>query len=431
MLGLYVPTEWIFLYHLFLNMIDLCVTFELMNRMFGRIPGKHRKVYFTAGLVLILLLLCLSLFNSHLFFQSVLVEIPLSLLLLFFYKGSWQKKLFFSLALLSLDFYYIMSLNALTNLMHHKLHYYFNDLEFLLVYHVLLWLVLFLCARLCKSSEPESPLPFSLWLLLLGILGILLFLALCSLAFAATSSMEYNTNMLLHFTMMFLLLVLNYMVFHLYRKFSDYGSKSKETALLQQQLASQEKYYRDYLDTRKEFNRLRHDMKNHLVAAAGLYSQGRAQELLSYLDTARQELDSMENLVTTGNPYLDTVLTIKLQKIQKKHIFCKPEISVPEGLCLDFSDTVTILGNLLDNAIVSCLDYPPHTCQINLSLHYQKGCLLLHMDNPTIASILPSPGIGLKNVKNQVQKYSGILSLKIQNGRYHTDLVLYEVKSQN
>ena len=61
MLGLYVPTEWIFLFHLFLNMIDLCVTFELMNRMFGRIPGKHRKVYFTAGLVLILLLLCLGL----------------------------------------------------------------------------------------------------------------------------------------------------------------------------------------------------------------------------------------------------------------------------------------------------------------------------------------------------------------------------------
>ena len=89
---------------------------------------------------------------------------------------------------------------------------------------------------------------------------------------------------------------------------------------------------------------------------------------------------------------------------------------------LDFSDTVTILGNLLDNGITSALDFlAPGTPvpEIRLSLIYQEGNLLLHMDNPCKVKQKPPYGIGMKNVESRVEKYQGTLVTEVREGRYY------------
>ena len=131
----------------------------------------------------------------------------------------------------------------------------------------------------------------------------------------------------------------------------------------------------------------------------------------------------------TGNPCLDTVLNLKLQEARQKNICCLPRLTVPENsVFLDFSDTVTILGNLLDNAVTSSLDFlipGAPVPEIRLSLIYQEGNLLLHMDNPCRAGQKPPYGIGMKNVESRVEKYQGTLVTEVREGRYYTDILLY------
>lgn len=420
-----------FILDLFLYIVTLCVFTALLNRIFGK-PGYYIK-YVQAGLLLIGILLVflfdiISIKGSR-FYELSIAEVPLCLLLLLSYSGSRQKKVFFAFSLFTLTVFYLLCLNAATNLLHHGLHYYPSFYQLQLLYHFFLWLILFLCQKLCGSFEENVFLPLSLWGFLFGISGALLLIALWSLPLVASSSMEYNRKMLLHFVLMLLLLGLNYGLFALYKRFYLYGLKARETALIRQQLEYQEKYYRDYLHNAEEIRRLRHDMKNHLRTAASLYAQGKGQELENYLETSQKSLKEYESFIMSGNPCLDTVLNLKVQEAEQKNIHCSLHLALPENsVFLDFSDTVTIFGNLLDNAVASSLDFAAPDVpkpEIKLSLIFQEGNLLIHMDNPCKAEQKPTYGIGMKNVEKRVKKYQGTLVTEIKEGRYYTDILLY------
>ena len=78
---------------------------------------------------------------------------------------------------------------------------------------------------------------------------------------------------------------------------------------------------------------------------------------------------------------------------------------VPQDLPLPFADTVTILGNLLD----------------------QQNTLLFHMENPCRERELKPYGTGLRNVARAARKYSGTVRTHLENGIYTTDIVLYNL----
>ena len=99
---------------------------------------------------------------------------------------------------------------------------------------------------------------------------------------------------------------------------------------------------------------------------------------------------------------------------------------VPQNLPLPFSDTVTILGNLLDNAVRSCAVCGEKT-EIILSVVYQQNTLLFHMENPCREKTMKPYGTGLRNVVRAARKYSGTVCTKLENGNYTTDVVLYNL----
>lgn len=420
-----------FMFDIFLYAVTLCVFTALLNRIFGK-PGPYLKWIqgglFLAGIFLLILFDLISIQGSR-FYELSMAEVPLCLFLLLSYSGSRQKKLFFAFSLFTLTVFYLFCLNDLTNLLHHGLNRYLPFYQIQLFYHIFLWLILFLCQKLSGSFEENIFLPPSLWGFLFGISGALLLIALGFLPLVVSSSIGYNRKMFLHLGLMLLLLGLNYCLFALYKRFYLYGAKAREAALTRQQLEYQEKYYREYLHTTGEIRRLRHDMRNHLRTAAALYAQGKGQELENYLETSQKELKDYENFVMTGNPCLDAVLNLKLQEARQKNICCLTQLTVPENsVFLDFSDTVTILGNLLDNGITSALDFLAPGApvpEIRLSLIYQEGNLLLHMDNPCKVKQKPPYGIGMKNVESRVEKYQGTLVTEVREGRYYTDILLY------
>lgn len=108
-------------------------------------------------------------------------------------------------------------------------------------------------------------------------------------------------------------------------------------------------------------------------------------------------------------------------------ISCSPTLSIPRGLDIPFSDTVTILGNLLDNAINSCTA----ASTVSLSVTWQQGTLFLHMENPCASAAKAPYGIGMKNVEETVKKYSGTLHTEAKGGKYITDIILYRIGIQH
>lgn len=313
-------------------------------------------------------------------------------------------------------------------------------MPYIIIFHAGLWAILFLCLKLCRNIDTDIPL--SLWI-------IFLFIPVCSLASSIVLIPLLNGNILsrpasdiFHLVIQMTLLFIGIALLSFLQRFTEYFMNEREQELLRQQLQYQENLYRQLISSSDQIQKIRHDMKNHLQAISLLYEENKTEELQQYLRTASDLLGQSERIISTGNPSLDAVLNVKLAEMNRKNISCSPELSVPRGLKFPFSDTVTILGNLLDNAINSCLQFSstntdtaspavrtsdPVSLTVSLSIFWQQGTLLIHMTNPCRDTSKAPYGIGMKNVEETVKKYSGTLSTEVREGKYITDIILYKM----
>jgi sensor histidine kinase regulating citrate/malate metabolism len=109
---------------------------------------------------------------------------------------------------------------------------------------------------------------------------------------------------------------------------------------------------------------------------------------------------------------------------------------IPVILNIETADIVTILGNLLDNAV----DVVAKTenKMINLDIEYNRGSLFIQInntfdsvvkyDNEHIVTLKDSDehGYGLKNIKRSVEKYNGYVDISHKENIFSVAIILYE-----
>lgn len=419
-------TRYDFLLNLLLCAADLGILAGLMTRMYGSIPPTRRvgSLSFSTKKAAICiagagLLLLAALFSVY---SSTFLTLPVSFLILWCFPKNPRKKLLFESCLSVIVFSYILILNDITNVLPKNGAIWI--MWYLIAYHAGLWLLLYLCLKLCRHSDEN--LPLSLWLLFLAIPAITLLCSIVSLLFLGNTGLSRPLSDLMHLFLQTAFLFINLVLFDLFRRFSLYYQRENEKSLLEQQLKIQSEHYQAMLETASQIKSIRHDMKNHLQTIALLYQTGSQEELLTYLQRTTALIQQTDQLISSGNPALDALLGMKVAEMRTKGIHCLPRLSIPQNLPLSFSDTVIILGNLLDNAIQSCQKWTGSK-EIQIALSYRQHSLLIHMENPCVENQLAPWGTGLRNVQHTVEKYSGTLQASLQEHIYAVDLVLYNL----
>lgn len=219
--------------------------------------------------------------------------------------------------------------------------------------------------------------------------------------------------------------------------------QSLERKNLEQQLNEQVRHYKAIEGRESQYRKLRHDMKNHWQMVQTLLASGKTAEALDYTSRIRDQLElhtRSRQLVSTGNPFLDAVLTSKLDQAAASGIQVDTEIMVVKNMKIDMVDCGIIFGNILENAIEACLKQSGEADRrILVKLLYKKGMLVCgicnSMDPDTsvrsgFATTKPeaeSHGLGLPNVREAVAGYGGTLNLKAQDGRFEVSFVLFGV----
>ena len=170
-----------------------------------------------------------------------------------------------------------------------------------------------------------------------------------------------------------------------------------------------------------ETRRLRHDMKNHLIALKELASQSRSEELLAYIDSIAEQIEAAAPPYRSGNDIADVIIADKYAKAEKRGL--KLCISGDlAGLDIESADLVTILSNLLDNAIEALSraygrDLSDEDKKIILEFKKNANFILITEKNKSVSRLTPgnivssknSPdhGFGILNIKRAVKKYGG------------------------
>ena len=191
-----------------------------------------------------------------------------------------------------------------------------------------------------------------------------------------------------------------------------------------------------------EIRRVRHDMRNHLLVIRDLAEKSQKEELLKYIDSIYEQIESAAPPYRSGNEIADTIIADKASKAQKRGLVLSVSGDL-SGLDLEATDLVTILSNILDNAIEAVsrmydrgLSDEDKTITLefrknrNFIVILQRNVSAVHIDVRNVRSSKGSPdhGFGIYNIRKTVDKYGGEYNLtSTENGslfRIETEVIL-------
>ena len=176
---------------------------------------------------------------------------------------------------------------------------------------------------------------------------------------------------------------------------------------------------------------IRHDMKLHLATLKD-YTERNPSDAVAYIEYLMEDINKSEVYSDTGNVALDSIINYKLKNAKQDDIEATLKIFAPSMIGIEAPDIVTILGNLLDNALEAVSKVEKKW--ISLHVAYQAGNLFIRAEN-TFDGIVKKDfatlksgdghGYGLKNVRKSVDKYDGVVDVSHENGTFAVEVLLY------
>ncbi len=268
--------------------------------------------------------------------------------------------------------------------------------------------VLILSRFVVKEGSFKAPLSFFIYPLALMI-SLCIFFYVC--AYCGVNS----TGQMALAIISLILIVPTTLLFLIYQRNIE---KENELFRLKNEMdkAETEKTYYDILDKQNQDLRIyAHDAKNHLAAIRSLNTN---PEIDEYLNKITESLATYSKVSRSGNHSLDVIINRYVTECSIKDVKFTFDTRLKNLEYVEGYDLVTILGNLLDNALESAEKSEKR--EIALSTDYRNTYDVLIVTNS--CDIFPKTsnnklittkddkklhGIGLKSVAKTLAKYNG------------------------
>lgn len=298
-----------------------------------------------------------------------------------------------------------------------------------LIYIVLCKLELLLIYAICKKYLTK--IKFFRGFELIVILATIAFFG-ASLIINQTTYM-FDSNIALTWILYgtLLILSLSLIVVYLVRKYEKSVlsfTKSRNELL--------EKNYQQLKNIYEKNAKMFHDFNHHIKVIQDLSEKNCYQELNLYLANFHVYHNQAE-VQWTEDKILNFILNSKIEEGKHNQIQFDMNIDYPINTNLAASDITTILANLLDNAIESCIGNQENQRVIKVVIRKIQSMLFIKISNScnkkpqkkhgrylTTKNDTGFHGWGLKSVETTVEKYNGSITYEYENQIFHTNVSL-------
>ena len=201
------------------------------------------------------------------------------------------------------------------------------------------------------------------------------------------------------------------------------------------QYRSQVAVYKMLTEQYRQSERLRHDMKNHIIALLALSRNKEWEKIDNYLKNMEgTALDAAGDL--TGNKAVDAILYQNRRQAEWENIKWECDVRMPKECCINEFDLCVLFGNILDNALEACGRMRGDECRfINIQAKTVKKCFLLEVKNSmdrtekypdgfTHKGDSQEHGIGLLNVSDVVNRYNGAVHKEAGKGIFVISILM-------
>ena len=234
------------------------------------------------------------------------------------------------------------------------------------------------------------------------------------------------------------ILLITILVFLIYKMVNKIINVEKENYLMKlesEELKFNQKNYEHINDNINEIKKIKHDMNHVLLLLLDCCHHQNYNELQDILTHQLNDIKNT-NLINTGNPSLDLILSSRLSKIKKENIEFISN-TFHDEIDIDKIDFYILLGNLLDNAIENC--HSQSVRKILFDLSVEDDSLIINLKNTCIHNpLLTNPqfhthkkesthhGFGMNTIENIVKKYDGQITYDYS---YHYFIVSIKLKN--
>lgn len=265
------------------------------------------------------------------------------------------------------------------------------------------------------------------------------------IALTAVISMVVTINMLLVvdsnnykfiFINMVLIFIICIILIYIFNKIVNVMTENARQKIL----IKQSEYYEKQIEAdRKHINntrKIKHDMKNHMYAIKNMAKNNMSKDIITYTNDILGKIEGEKVYINTGNYLIDGILNVKFEEIKNQGIDFKYDVKIPEGIKLPEFEVITILGNLLDNAIEGVKSIKDNR-YIEVFISYKDSNLLIKIVNTFDGLVIKDNkgfvsrkeekvyhGIGLENVCEQVEKSNGYMNIDTGNCTFTVDLFI-------
>ncbi len=188
-----------------------------------------------------------------------------------------------------------------------------------------------------------------------------------------------------------------------------------------------------------KLQKIRHDMRNHLINTKMLLENNDIENANSLLNDIIGQTDNINISIsqTTGDNIIDTIIAYKATVCENKSIDFKYELAILPKNKIDYADISSVISNLIDNAIEATekTNYP----YINLKISTHGSYIDVFVKNTYTGNINTDEkgrslitnkidadfhGYGTQIIKEIAEKYDGNYSWKESDDFFITNVLL-------
>lgn len=337
-----------------------------------------------------------------------------SLFAFLFFRIKLKKVIFYSVILnifsTALEFVAIFFISAITNV---EVTAYLNQISFLLLEgSISKGLYFFVCIVLSRFIKKENNIKFPISLYMYPVTVI------CSLLVFWYICANFEIGTTSQILLSFVSAILFFSTVILFITYQHNIEKENELFQLKNEFnkIKTEKNYYDILEKQNyDLMIYAHDAKNHLSAIKSLNTDPQIDE---YINKMAESLATYSKVSHSGNHTLDVIINKYITECEIKNVKFSFDIRLKNLEYVEDYDLVTILGNLLDNALEAAEN--SQNSEITLSTDYRNTYDVIIITNScdvepksinekllTTKKDKRLHGIGLKSVMKTLKEYSG------------------------
>ena len=201
-----------------------------------------------------------------------------------------------------------------------------------------------------------------------------------------------------------------------------------------------EKCYRDLEATHEQYDIFLHDIKHMMRTILALSKEGNCEKISQLIKELGFSLENIEQETICGNHLLNALLSERKGYASDTGVILDIDIKEPLYLQnIEDIDLVTLLGNLLDNAIEAealAKNREGILCSIGMARGERHIVILIEnsydkhrMNKENVIryreqKIGNKHGIGLKSIRKVIEKYGGIMDAADKEGRYRVKVII-------